>query len=177
MNKQILFSVIIPAFNRKDFLKKAITSVLNQSYRNLELIVVDDGSSDGTDFLINSIKDERILFLKQSNHGVSHARNTGIRRAKGDFFAFLDSDDSWTEKKLEKAVKYIEEFSEISIFHTEEVWYRNGALLNQKKKHKKPTGFVYKKALPLCCISISTAVVKKEVFENIGIFDENLQAC
>ncbi|MFH1395095.1 MAG: glycosyltransferase [Candidatus Omnitrophota bacterium] len=177
MNKQILFSVIIPAFNRKNFLKKAVTSVLNQSYVNLELIVVDDGSSDGTDLFINSIKDNRLLFLKQSNHGVSHARNTAIRMAKGDFFAFLDSDDYWIEKKLEETVKYIENFPEISIFHTEEVWYRNGKLLNQKKKHKKPTGFVYNNSLPLCCISISTAVVKKQVFENVGIFDEQLQAC
>ena len=177
MGKQIFFSVIIPTYNRKKFLEKSVTSVLEQSYDNFELIIVDDGSRDETDLLMNRFTDSRISFIKQSHSGVSRARNTALHAAKSGFCAFLDSDDLWRKEKLEKAVQYIQKFPAISIFHTEEVWYRNGKLLNQKKKHKKPTGFVYKKTLPLCAIGMSTSIVKKQVFEKVGIFDENLQAC
>jgi len=177
MSKQIFFSVIIPTYNRKKFLEKSVTSVLEQSYDNFELIVVDDGSSDETHLFMNQVKDSRISFIKQPHGGVSRARNTALHAAKGDFYAFLDSDDLWTKEKLEKTVQYIQKFPAISIFHTEEIWYRHGKLLNQKKKHTKPTGFVYKKTLPLCAIGMSTSIVKKQVFEKVGIFDESLQAC
>lgn len=169
--------MIIPTYNRKKFLKKSITSVLEQTYDNFELIVVDDGSSDGTDLLMTQFKDKRIRFIRQRNRGVSAARNAAVQAANGDFYAFLDSDDRWKKEKLENPAEYIQKFPKISIFHTEEIWYRSGKLLNQKKKHKKPTGFVYTKALALCVISISTAVVKKQVFEKVGMFDETFEAC
>jgi len=162
MSKQIFFSVIIPTYNRKKFLRKAVTSVLKQTYDNFELIVVDDGSSDGTNLLMDQFKDKRIRFIRQANQGVSAARNAALCVAKGDFYAFLDSDDRWTKEKLENAAGYIHKFPKISIFHTEEIWYRAGKLLTQKKKHQKPTGLVYTKALRLCVISISTAVVKNK---------------
>lgn len=177
MNEQIFFSVIIPTFNRKPFLKKAIDSVLDQNYQNFELIVVDDGSNDNTDKLISSYKDKRLTCLRQNNTGVSSARNKGLKAAKGDFIAFLDSDDWWESNKLQRALDHISEFSDISIFHTEEVWFRKGKLLTQKQKHKKPSGEVYKNALPICCISISTVLIKKEVFSDIGTFDESFEAC
>lgn len=169
--------MIIPTFNRKKFLTKSVTSVLEQTYDNFELIVVDDGSSDGTELLMAQFKDKRIRFIRQKNRGVSAARNAAMRAANGDFYAFLDSDDRWRKEKLENAASYIHKFPKISIFHTEEIWYRAGKLLNQKKKHQKPTGFVYTKALALCVISISTAIVKKQVFEKVGLFDETLEAC
>ncbi|MBD3426659.1 MAG: glycosyltransferase [Candidatus Omnitrophica bacterium] len=177
MMRQTFFSVIIPTFNRHDLLKKAVDSVLDQTFGDLELVIVDDGSSDGTEHLIRGYTDRRIIYLRQDNEGVSRARNRGLELAAGRYIAFLDSDDRWVSEKLNRAVDYINRFPEIKIFHTEEIWYRKGKLLNQKKKHKKPTGSVYLKALPLCCISISTAVIEREVFRRVGNFDENLEAC
>ena len=178
MQKTPFFSVIIPTYNRAGFLKKAIESVLNQTYYDLELIVVDDGSCDETGKLVSGYRDKRIIYKKlRKNHGVSHARNVGIEIAAGGFIAFLDSDDWYLTNKLEKTFEYIRKCPEIKIFHTEETWYRNGRLFRQKKKHTKPTGNVYKDVLPICCISVSTAVIKKEVFDDIGLYDESLEAC
>jgi len=174
---QPFFSIIIPTYNRRVFLKKAIDSVLCQSFNDFEIIIVDDGSNDGTRDLILSYDDARIRCVYQDNHGVAYTRNVGLTQSSGSFIAFLDSDDWWHEDKLKTAAEYINRYPEINIFHTEEVWYRNGELLAQKSKHKKPTGYVYKNALPLCCISISTAVINKTVFDKIGIFDEALTAC
>jgi len=158
-------------------LKKAVDSVLEQTFSDLELIIIDDGSEDETSELISSYNDERIICLHQKNHGVSNARNNGLKKAKGRFIAFLDSDDWWEKEKLEKTLKHIKRFPNIKIFHTDEVWYQRGELLRQKEKHRKPSGRVYKNALPLCCISISTAVIDKAVFEETGIFDESMEAC
>ncbi|MFH1664607.1 MAG: glycosyltransferase [Candidatus Omnitrophota bacterium] len=177
MNTQTFFSVIIPSFNRRHFLKAAVDSVLAQEYGAFELIVVDDGSTDGTEDLMASYKDSRILYIRQENKGVSSARNKGLHEAKGGFMAFLDSDDRWTPDKLERTAMYIGRYPDIGIFHTEEIWYRGEKLLAQKQKHKKPSGHVYGMALPLCCISISTAVVRKDIFESVGVFDEGLEAC
>ncbi len=178
MNSQIpFFSVVIPTYNRRDLLKKAVNSVLSQTLNNLELIVIDDGSNDGTKDLMSRYRDERIIYDHQENKGVSSARNTGLERAKGPFIAFLDSDDHWVPQKLERHAEYIKELPEVKIFHTEEIWYRHNKFLDQKKKHRKPSGFVYDNALPLCCISISTAVINKAVFDDIGVFDETFEAC
>ncbi|MFC1570255.1 glycosyltransferase family 2 protein [Candidatus Omnitrophota bacterium] len=177
MDTQPFFSVIIPTYNRCKFLEVAVPSVLDQTFGDLELIVIDDGSSDGTREFLSNLGSDRLKYVYQDNSGVSSARNRGLKEAAGRFIAFLDSDDWWTLDKLEKTAQYIERFPEISIFHTKEVWYKGGKLLDHKKKHLKPTGNVYKKALPLCCISISTAVIKRNVFDAVGTFDERLEAC
>ena len=177
MHTQPFFSVIIPSFDRRDFLEKAVSSVLVQTCRDLELIVVDDGSTDGTKELMASFVDDRLKYIHQANRGVSSARNKGLAVARGSFMAFLDSDDHWTAEKLQRAVDYIQDYPDIKIFHTEEVWYRKGRLLAQKEKHAKPSGRVYRKALPLCCISISTAVIEKSVLDAAGYFDESMEAC
>jgi len=171
------FSVIIPTLNRKSFLDIALMSVFQQTYENFEVIVIDDGSSDHTEENIARYDQSRIVYQYQDHHGVAHARNRGCEMARGDFIAFLDSDDHWVPQKLEKTLESIRNYSHISIFHTDELWYRNGELLNPKKKHKKPTGFVYKNALPLCCISLSTAVLKRDVFKTVGLFDEEFPIC
>jgi len=175
--KPLFFSVIIPTYNRSNFLKHAIDSVLQQSFQDFELIIVDDGSTDGTEELVGELKDSRLVYHHQSNQGVAQARNQGVQLAKGGWIAFLDSDDRWTPKKLEAAVQYIQQWPLINIFHTEEVWYRSGKLLNQKKKHQNPTGWVYPNILPICCMSMSTLVIKREVFDAIGLFDESFIAC
>ena len=173
----LFFSVIIPTYNRRHLFDIALKSVLNQTYKDFEVIVVDDGSTDQTNEVINNFNDARIKYLYQENHGVSHARNRGLEISRGKFIAFLDSDDRWVPQKLGRAKEFIDRYPDIYIFHTDEIWYKGGRLLNQKKKHKKPSGYAYLKALPLCCIGMSTAVVKRELFEKIGLFDESLPAC
>jgi len=175
--KSPFFSVIIPTYNRKTLLKTALESVLDQTFDDFEVVIIDDGSTDNTKDMIESYEDTRIKYIHQDNHGVAHARNRGIENSKGKFIAFLDSDDKWVRQKLKRAYDVINQFPLIKIFHSEETWYQQGKLLRQKKKHQKPSGFVYQHALPLCCISISTAVIKQSVFEDIGIFDETLPAC
>jgi glycosyltransferase involved in cell wall biosynthesis len=177
MSSKPFFSVVIPSYNRKVFLEKAVMSVLAQTFTDFELIIVDDGSTDGTEELISSIPDKRIVYIRHDNRGVAYSRNRGIEKARADIIAFLDSDDIWIENKLEKTREYINLFPDINIFHTEEIWFRRGEILGQKKKHSKPDGHVYRNALGICCIGMSTAVVKKRVFRRIGLFDETFEAC
>jgi len=171
------FSVIIPAYNRADFLKKAADSVLSQTFNDFELIIVDDGSEDGTKKLVNSLPDQRIKYIYQDNSGVSAARNRGIKEAEGEFIAFLDSDDWWLPGKLEETEKHIKNNPDYRIFHTQEKWFRGGAVLNQKKVHRKPHGDIFARCLKLCCVSISTAVIHKSVFEKVGLFNKSFPAC
>ena len=177
--KGVFFSVIIPAYNRKYFLKIAVESVLSQSFQDFELIIVDDGSTDSTKTLIKEYLNfsRKIHYLYQENKGPASARNKGIKKAKGEFICFLDSDDRYRINKLEITYEFIKKFPQFKIFHTEEIWYRKGVLLSQKKIHKKPEGFVFKEALRLCCISISTCAIHKSIFSEIGLFDEKMPVC
>lgn len=169
-------SVIIPTFNRLKMLKRACKSVLDQSYTDYELIVVDDGSIDGTKEYLKSLKG-KILYIYQENSGVSSARNNGIKNSRGNFIAFLDSDDEWKKDKLEIHIDYMKMNSKILISQTEEDWVRNGNVVNPKFKHIKPSGKIFYNSLELCTISPSTVMMRKEYFDLIGLFDENLPAC
>lgn len=105
-----MISVIIPSYNRAGILPMAIDSVLGQTYRDIELILVDDGSTDGTEDLIRSIKDSRLRYIKlEKNGGACRARNTGIDAAKGEYLAFQDSDDRWHPDKLERQLRFLQE--------------------------------------------------------------------
>jgi len=171
------FSVIIPSRNRRHFLKIAVDSVLGQTYGDFELIVIDDGSTDDTPKMLAEFDDPRLLCIQQSAQGVSAARNHGIKTARGEFICFLDSDDRFRQEKLRTTADYILRYPEYKIFHTEEIWYRSGALLPQKDYHKKPSGNVFHSALKLCCISPSASTVHCEVFKICGGFDESFPAC
>jgi len=175
--KTPFFSVIIPTYDRADFLKIAALSVLSQSFKGYELLIVDDGSTDNTLETVKSLNNKKIRYFYQKNQGVSSARNKGIKEAKGKFLVFLDSDDRFRREKLEITYKYIKEYPGYKVFHTEEIWYRNTQLLSPKIHHKKPHGFVFSQALKLCCIGPSTAAIKKDIFEEIGGFDESMPAC
>lgn len=174
---QPFFSVIIPTYNRVLFLKIAVKSVLEQTFADYELIIVDDGSGDETKEMLKKYTDEKIIYIYQEHSGVSKARNVGLKKAKGEYIAFLDSDDRYCRDKLKITYEYIKKYPDYKIFHTEEVWYRSGELLAQKEYHRKPSGFCFANAVKLCSISISTVAVKKELFDIIGVFDENLPAC
>ena len=104
-----LVSVIIPTYNRAGLIARSAKSVLNQTYKNLELIIVDDGSTDNTEEVVKTLDDERVIYIKQTNQGACAARNNGIDHAKGEFIAFQDSDDVWHEDKLEKQIKCLRE--------------------------------------------------------------------
>tara|TARA_X000001036_G_scaffold439825_1_gene492521 strand:+ start:1435 stop:2262 length:828 start_codon:yes stop_codon:yes gene_type:complete len=169
-------SVIIPTFNRSSFLTRSINSVLNQTYNDFKLIVVDDGSIDNTNDLINS-NYQNIIYLHQNNKGVSSARNLGINTTQSEWIAFLDSDDEWHPKKLELQIKELKKNPSYFICHTNEKWIKNGKHLNQKNKHQKYGGWIFDKCLSLCCVSPSSIIIHNSVFKNCGIFDENFPVC
>jgi len=176
MTEIINISVIIPTFNRKDLVTRAIESVVNQTLQPYELIVIDDGSTDGTSEIIKS-EFPQIKYIWQENTGISNARNLGIQNSKGNWIAFLDSDDEWLPKKLEYQFNAIQPNSEFQIFHTNEIWIRNGKRVNPKNKHQKYGGHIFEKCLPLCVISPSSVLIKKDIFKKYGLFDTALPAC
>ena len=167
-------SVIIPTFNRKETLKRAIQSVVMQSYTPYEIIVIDDGSDDGTK---EWLKDNfpNVKYIYQMNSGVSSARNKGIKFARGDWIALLDSDDEWLPSKLKDQANEIELNPAAKFLHTNEIWIRNGVRVNQMKKHKKYGGYIFEKCLDMCRISPSSVLIKKDIFDEIGMFDETLK--
>ncbi len=169
-------SVIIPTYNRKQSLSKAIESVIQQSRPANEIIVIDDGSSDDSKSYI-SAKYPQIKYVYQSNQGVSAARNRGIEIARNPWLAFLDSDDWWHKNKLKSQASVIKQHPEYKVCHTNETWIRNGSHLNQKKIHKKRGGYIFKYCLPLCVISPSSILLHRDILDDIGMFDETLPAC
>ncbi len=172
-----LFSVVIPSYNRKKFLKKSIDSVLNQTFKDYELLVIDDGSTDSSILLVSEYIGKGLTYIRTSNFGVSHARNTGILNSRGSYIAFLDSDDCWEPEKLRYVYDYINKYPETDLFHSEETWIRDGKVLKQKEKYTRHSGWIYTQCLPLCCIGMSTLVVKKSFFNKIGLFDEEMPVC
>lgn len=169
-------SVVIPTHNRLQTLKEAISSALEQTLLPLEIIVVDDGSTDGSsDWLEN--QPLPVSFLCQPNHGVSHARNRGIEKARGQWIAFLDSDDYWHKNKLEKQYKALRSEQGHRLCHCDEIWIRNGKRINPKHKHQKRGGYIFEHCLPLCAISPSAVIMHRDLFYDHGLFDESLPAC
>lgn len=168
-------SVIIPAYNRAWVLKEAIDSVLTQEYADFELIVVNDGSTDGTEDVLAGYAG--ITVVEQSNQGVSTARNKGVSHARGTYIAFLDSDDVWLPRKLSVQVGFFLKHPEALICQTQETWVRNGRRVNSGKRHQKQSGMFFERSLELCLVSPSAVMMKKVFFEQIGGFDEGLPAC
>ena len=169
-------SVVIPTYNRKELLKRSIDSVINQTIKPSEIIIVDDGSNDGTEAMVKK-KYDSLKLIQQKNKGASAARNSGIRASSGEWICFLDSDDEWKNDKLEKQIAAVANNSDYKFFHSNEIWIKNGKRINQKKKHKKYGGDIFKKCLDMCRISPSSVLIDKSIFEEIGFFNENLVVC
>jgi glycosyltransferase involved in cell wall biosynthesis len=169
-------SVIIPTYNRESTLSRAIDSVLKQTYRNFEVIVVDDGSTDNTSRVIEKHKD-RIRYYSKLHSGVSAARNLGLEKSEGTWVSFLDSDDYWLPKKLESQMEYLRKNPDIMIVQTDEYWMRNDKIVNPMKKHKKYSGWIFEHCLPLCIVSPSAVLIHQKVFNDVGVFDESFPVC
>ncbi len=171
-----LVSVIIPTYNRAHVLARALDSVLAQDYSPLEVIVVNDGSTDTTqDFLARY--QGLIRVLTQPNAGVSAARNLGIRNSRGRFIALLDSDDAWTPDKLSLQMAFFGNRPDALICQTEETWIRDGRRVNPKIKHKKPSGLIFTPSLALCLVSPSAVMMRRKFFDIKGYFDEDFPVC
>jgi glycosyltransferase involved in cell wall biosynthesis len=169
-------SVVLPTYNRGWTVREAIESVLDQRHCNVELIVVDDGSTDETCTLLATYGN-RLRVLRQPNRGVSAARNTGIRAASGELIALLDSDDAWLPGKLAAQVDFFSRHPQALICQTEEIWIRNGARVNPSKRHRKESGMIFERSLALCLVSPSAVMMRKSLLDEVGLFDESLPAC
>jgi glycosyltransferase involved in cell wall biosynthesis len=172
-----LVSVVIPTFNRAWALDRAVGSVLAQDYRPLELIVVDDGSTDETQEKLAPLAGQgRLSLIRQPNQGVSAARNTGLRAARGALLAFLDSDDEWLPGKIQAQVEFLDQRPDQVLVQTQERWFRGGRRVNPGRRHLKQSGDIFIPSLGLCLISPSAVMLRQSLLDEVGLFDENLPA-
>lgn len=169
-------SVIIPTYNRAQLLRKAILSVLEQTCKDFEIIIVDDASTDKTREVVKEFDDKRIRYIyHDKNQGGAAARNTGIKAAKGEYIAFLDSDDEWLPHKLKKQIKILEKYEDISVV------YSNFVVIDGSDKfinlgfnqNQFPSGYIFRDVLlwKSACGYLQTMLVRKDCFEEIGYFD------
>lgn len=171
-----LVSIIMPTYNREKYLPFAIDSVITQTFNNFEMIIVDDGSSDNTKQLIEQYKnDKRIRYFYQENQGQSVARNVGLKQANGKYICFLDSDDLFMPEKLAKQVAFLENNPEIAITHSDEELIDENGHVFSTYNMERYSGILYEKLLIDNCISITTAMVRRECFEELGMFDETVK--
>ncbi len=167
-------SVIIPTFNRAKFLERTINSILKQTIKPNEIIIVDDGSTDDTKQICNNLN---VKYIYQNNKGVSSARNRGIKEASNDWIAFCDSDDIWHNEKLEKQINFHKQNLDILISHTDEIWKFNDKIIKKKRHQAKPSGYCFEDNLSSCKIGASTLLLHKIILDEVGLFDEDLIAC
>ncbi len=167
-------SVVIPTYNRASTLRRCLDSVYSQTQFPDEVIVVDDGSTDDSAGLIQEYP--RVVYLSQSNQGVSAARNAGISVAKNEWIALLDSDDEWLPEKLPYQQALLSE-SKLLVCHTEEIWIRNGVRVNQMAKHRKHGGDVFNDSLKLCAMSPSSIILHRSLLEEFDGFDPQFIVC
>ncbi|GAB3993223.1 glycosyltransferase family 2 protein [Spirosoma daeguense] len=176
-----MFSVVIPLYNKAPYIAKAITSVLNQTYVNFELIIINDGSTDNSIEEVYKFNDQRINFISQKNAGVSVARNIGVKHARFQYIAFLDADDWWGCHFLEEMATLINQYNEANLFGTSYYYVKNGK--NQLPNIGLPSGFeagyinyfaVYAKTfwVPINC---SFVVISKSIFEKESGFNSNIK--
>lgn len=164
-------SVVIPAYNSMTYLPETVESVLQQTFTDFEVLIVDDGSADAIEQWAATIADSRVRFVRQSNQGVSVARNLGITQAQGEYIAFLDADDLWECSKLEKQVRYMENHPTIGLVHS---WV---TLIDAKSRplNKQLTstaeGTVWQSLIIRNAIACCSVLVRRECFATAGLFD------
>ena len=179
-------SVIIPTYDRAAYLVEAIQSVLDQTFQDFELIAVDDGSTDNTREVVERFNDKRIRYLWQENHGVSAARNTGIKASSGEYIAFLDSDDIWLPENLELKVRLLDSRPDIGLVCSDAYLFHSntGAILSKYwqaesshhtfdpfKATREPIKQLFYRG---CFIMPQASMIRRQVFDTVGYFDESL---
>jgi glycosyltransferase involved in cell wall biosynthesis len=180
-----LITAIIPALNRAWCLPRAVESALFQAEadfllgRDFEVMVVDDGSRDSTGQYLAPLAEKGLVrvITHERPQGVSAARNAGIRASKGDLLAFLDSDDEWLPGKLKAQRAFMDENPRFGLSQCQERWIRGGRRVNPGDRHKKRAGDIFIESLALCLISPSAVIVRRDLFDRVGLFDERLPAC
>lgn len=172
-------SVIIPTCNRPDLLPRAIKSVLNQTYQDFEIIIIDDGQEKSAESVVRQFNNPRIKYIKhETGKGGAAARNTGVKASSGEYFAFLDDDDEWLPEKLEKQTKVFDscDDSVVMVFcglHARN--NKNGELLNINLPNQSGVVWPFSKTLYRCYIWTSTIMLRKTVFIQGILFDETLK--
>jgi glycosyltransferase involved in cell wall biosynthesis len=170
-------SVVIPAYNAVNFLPETLASVQSQSFLDFEVLIVDDGSSDGTKIWFSqSISDPRIKLVSQANQGLSGARNTGIEQSKSEYIAFLDADDTWAATKLEKQVAFLDENPTVGLVHT---WYAMmdmDSVLTGTTFKNRTAGHVHRQLLVQNSIGVASVMARRECFQRVGGFNRKLRA-
>ena len=169
-------SVVIPCYNRRHTLERALQSVFDQTSPVDEVILVDDGSTDGSSEMVRQLF-AQVNVITQPNLGVSAARNRGIAAARFEWIALLDSDDSWLPQKIVQIRRAQKLQPGFVLYHSDEIWMRRGVRVNPMQKHRKSGGWIFEQCLPLCAISPSATVIRKSTLESVGKFDEQLPAC
>jgi glycosyltransferase involved in cell wall biosynthesis len=170
-----LISVIIPAYNAEKTIQETIESVLNQTFTDFELIVINDGSQDATLKVINSIPDDRLKVFSYPNAGVSASRNRGLAKAAGEFIAFLDADDLWTPDKLEAQLKALQANTQAAVAYSWTDYIDESGQFLHPGKHITENGDVYAKLLVTNILDNgSNYLIRREALNKIGGFDESL---
>lgn len=173
-----MFSIILPLYNKEKSIYKTIKSVLNQTYNNYELIIINDGSTDNSVNIVNGFSDKRIKLINKENGGVSSARNLGITESKYEFIAFIDGDDLWNSNYLFEMNSIINKYTEYYAFASawarqknDQIIYENFHLSNDKV-HVISNYFEI--AINHTLLWTSAVIIKKDIFTDIGYFDTNL---
>ncbi|MBN2553498.1 MAG: glycosyltransferase family 2 protein [Spirochaetales bacterium] len=178
-NPDARITAIVPTYNRLPMLREAVFSVLKQTHSSLELVVVDDGSDDGTAGWCRRLATEHpgsFRYLPLSHCGMpGKVRNAGARLARGEYLAFLDSDDLWKPDKLARQIAFFQEHPDIRICHTREIWQRGQKIVSQAGQRHGRSGTIFADALKKCIIGPSTVMMRRELFEELGGFREDLE--
>lgn len=169
-------SVIIPTYNRAQYILEAVESVLSQDYPNFEVIVVDDGSTDHTAEIIGTVNDSRLRYIKQPNQGRSSARNRALTTANGDFITFLDSDDLYMPGKIALQVEYLLKHPETGMIYTSAHCIDDDGDMLQHKYEATVSGMIYEQIafFQPVTITLPTVMTRREVLDRIGGFDEKM---
>lgn len=165
-----MISVIIPTYNSEKYILECVYSVINQTHKDIEIIVIDDGSIDNTEKkLENLIKDGKIIFYKKNNGGPASARNLGIRKSSGDYIAFIDADDVWTENKIENQIDLIRKNNEPVVIYTD-IFYINK---EREREYDIYQGLIYEKLLKSNFITNSSVIIDRRIIRDVGLLNES----
>ena len=177
MAEQALISVITPTYNRAAFLAEAIDSVLAQSFQNFELLIVDDGSTDDTQTVVNNYKhDARVVYQFQENQGQSVARNNALHHSRGEFICFLDSDDRWLPERLQWALDAFEAQPFVGVVYGDElVMNEAGQVTGSKSTGGDQSGRILPAMLKDNIIPLNTGMIRKECLEKVGGVDPTIR--